>query len=56
LPDAAYADWVGVLEQAEPNFVAVRHRSGELRRFEADEIVIAHRIVDRPRGRRRPTR
>jgi ribosome maturation factor RimP len=48
LPAGGYADWVGVLEQATPETVTVRHRSGEARRFEVGEVAIAHLIRERP--------
>ncbi|MDR2347010.1 MAG: hypothetical protein LBD90_00010 [Bifidobacteriaceae bacterium] len=49
LPEGGYSDWVGGLEQASPDRIAVRRRSGELRWFEAGEIAIAHLV---PSGRR----
>jgi ribosome maturation factor RimP len=48
LPQGGRADWVGVLEAAEPDAVTVRHRSGVARRFARAEIEIAHLIRDRP--------
>ncbi|MDR1635384.1 MAG: hypothetical protein LBS27_10815 [Bifidobacteriaceae bacterium] len=47
LAEGGFADTVGLLEAASAEFVAVRHRSGELRRIEADSIAIAH-LVERP--------
>jgi hypothetical protein len=47
LPEGGFSDWVGVLEEASSDHVAVRRRSGELRRFAAAEIAIAHRVRQR---------
>jgi hypothetical protein len=54
LPEGGYADWVGALERAAPEEVAVRHRSGALRSFAASEIAIAHLVEGRPPRRAGP--
>jgi ribosome maturation factor RimP len=48
LPEGGYSDWVGVLEEAAPTHVTVRHRSGAVRRIEKAEIAIAHLIQPKP--------
>ncbi|MDR1118012.1 MAG: hypothetical protein LBL01_01760 [Bifidobacteriaceae bacterium] len=56
LPEGGYSDWVGVLEEASAAELAVRRRTGELRRFRADQIAIAHLIREAPGpGARRQT-
>ncbi|MDR1441051.1 MAG: hypothetical protein LBJ02_01440 [Bifidobacteriaceae bacterium] len=50
LPGGGYADTVGTLEAACPDYVEVRHRGGRLHRIEAPEIAIAH-LITRPAQR-----
>jgi hypothetical protein len=49
LPEGGFADMVGVLEAASLDHVLVRHRSGQLRRIDADSIAIAH-LIPEPAG------
>jgi hypothetical protein len=44
LAKGGYADSVGTLEESSIDQVAVRHKSGSLRRIPAEEIAIAHLI------------
>jgi hypothetical protein len=53
LPEGGFTDTVGTLEAAGPDFVEVRHRSGDLRRISADLIAIAHLVQPRQRTDRR---
>jgi hypothetical protein len=48
LPTGGYSDWVGVLEEATPAGVMVRHRDGRVRRIGTEDIAIAHLIPGRP--------
>jgi hypothetical protein len=47
LPEGGYADFVGALLEADTQGLALRHRSGEVRRFERSEIAIVHQITTR---------